>query len=131
MDSAKEDPQKKLSPWLASLPGLLDAANTIDDIAKLTRTPEVETALGTTGVSAAMEAVSTTAAEGEKLILGVSVVYDGRYHRQEELILVLTSAAVYRVELPKNDAAPSVRARVALTSIISVEGAAYGWLMGT
>lgn len=116
-----------LSPWVASLSGVIEEAATFEELAKFTRAPEALAALKTPGLESA-EAAVTAAVAGETLLLSVAVVFDGKWHFHQKRILVLTEKALYRVDTPADKEA-SVVARLPLDTILSVEGAGYGFVI--
>ena len=119
----------KVSPWLASLPGVLDTATTIGDLAKLTRADEAISALSTPAVVKAEEAIKAAEVK-DTILLSVPVLFDGRYHVQVERVLVLTDTAMYRVYVPaETDTTGKVEimCRIPLATILTVEGASFGW----
>ena len=117
--------------WMVALPKALDEVCSLEDLRELLCTPALNATLAGTGAVAALQAVAPVAGD-ETILLNVPTSYDGRWHRKQPRQLILTSSAIYRVQVPEAGAAgdASVCSRMELSAVNSVEAGAYAWILG-
>jgi hypothetical protein len=131
MDPSSETPSAKVSSWLASLPATIDASPSLEGLVELTQSQEAVSALSHPSLASACERVSSACSGEETLILSCAATFEAQYSRQQDRILVLTSAALYRLTRLEDGKDQAICARVPLEQIRSVEGAAFGWVLAT
>ena len=121
----------RLSPWLAELAGLIDGVESLAALVELTLAPETTRALSHPACTEACDMVKAACDGREDLVLAVPVLFEAKFSRQDERLLVVTSEAIYRVERSGADIGERICARVPLSEVVSVEGAACGWVVAT